>query len=109
MVGTTIGTGNIWRFPRIMATNAEEGGKLFTNWYQWLVLIFFQFLGALVFLMVWFLFLLIWSIPLNLIQYGVGRYTKVCAVESFAKLIGPSYRWLGGFIVGTNLLIGYMR
>ncbi len=63
--------------------------------------------GALVFILVWLLFLFIWSIPLNLIQYGVGRYTKLCTVESFARLIGPSYRWLGGFIVGVNLFIGY--
>ena len=26
MLGSVIGTGNIWRFPRIMATHAEEGG-----------------------------------------------------------------------------------
>ena len=29
MVGTTVGTGNIWRYPRILASNAEEGG-----WYR---------------------------------------------------------------------------
>ncbi len=36
MIGTTVGTGNIWRFPRIMATNAEEGGAwfLFGNFQQ---------------------------------------------------------------------------
>ena len=68
--------------------------------------IIISLLGALVFILVWLLFLFIWSIPLNLIQYGVGRYTKVCTVESFDRLIGPSYRWLGGFIVGVNLLIG---
>lgn len=63
--------------------------------------------GALVFLMVWFLFLLIWSIPICLIEYGVGRYTRVSTIESFAKLLGPSYRFLGGFIAGTSLFIGW--
>lgn len=26
MLGCVVGTGNIWRFPRIMALHAEEGG-----------------------------------------------------------------------------------
>ena len=28
MLGSVVGTGNIWRFPRIMATHAEAGGWL---------------------------------------------------------------------------------
>ena len=28
MLGCVVGTGNIWRFPRIMALHAEEGGTL---------------------------------------------------------------------------------
>ena len=27
MLGSVVGTGNIWRFPRIVANNATEGGK----------------------------------------------------------------------------------
>ena len=27
MLGSVLGTGNIWRFPRIMATHAEAGGQ----------------------------------------------------------------------------------
>ena len=27
MMGSVVGTGNIWRFPRILANNATEGGK----------------------------------------------------------------------------------
>ena len=30
MLGSVVGTGNIWRFPRIMATHAEAGGWLST-------------------------------------------------------------------------------
>ena len=26
-LGSVVGTGNIWRFPRILATNSDEGGK----------------------------------------------------------------------------------
>ena len=28
MLGMVVGTGNIWRFPRIVANNATEGGKV---------------------------------------------------------------------------------
>ena len=31
MLGCVVGTGNIWRFPRIMATHAEEGGTQYNN------------------------------------------------------------------------------
>lgn len=27
MLGSVVGTGNIWRFPRIVANNAAEGGQ----------------------------------------------------------------------------------
>ena len=53
--------------------------------------------GALVFLIVWFCFLWLWSMPIILIEYGIGRFTKKSTVESFNKLLGPSYRFLGGF------------
>lgn len=28
MLGAVVGTGNIWRFPRILANNAAEGGMM---------------------------------------------------------------------------------
>ena len=62
--------------------------------------------GALVFLIVWFGFLWVWSIPIILIEYGVGRFTRKAAVESFAKLLGPSYRWMGAFLAAVTLGIG---
>lgn len=63
-------------------------------------------LGALVFLIVWFMFLCLWSIPVCLIEYGVGRYTRKSVVESFYELIGPAYRWMGAFIGIVTLAIG---
>lgn len=99
-----MGTGNIWRFPRIMATHADEGGESDIS----INLNFIIITGALVFLLVWFLFLLTWSIPICLIEYGIGRYTKKSVIESFAKMIGPSYRWMGAFITIETLAVGYV-
>ena len=49
-LGMAVGTGNLWRFPRIAAQN---GG------------------GA--FLIPWLLFLFAWSIPLLIAEFGLGR------------------------------------
>ena len=63
-------------------------------------------LGALAFLIVWALFLWLWSIPIILIEYGVGRFTRKSVIESFASLLGPAYRFMGGFQVIVGLCIG---
>ena len=51
-IGMAVGTGNIWRFPRVLAAN---GG------------------GA--FLIPWLVFLLLWSIPRLLGETAMGRHT----------------------------------
>ena len=61
--------------------------------------------GALVFLIVWFMFLWLWSIPIIIIEYGVGRFTKKAPIEAFAKLLGPSYRFMGAFQVVAGICI----
>ena len=45
-LGIAIGTGNIWRFPRIAASNGGENGA-----------------GS--FLIAWLMFLFLWSIPVS--------------------------------------------
>ncbi|MBT6781551.1 MAG: sodium-dependent transporter, partial [Candidatus Marinimicrobia bacterium] len=52
-LGIAVGTGNIWRFPRIVATNGGENGA-----------------GS--FLVAWIMFLLLWSIPLIIAEYVLG-------------------------------------
>lgn len=64
--------------------------------------------GALAFLLVWFMFLWVWSIPIILIEYGVGRFTKKSTIESYSKLIGPSYRFIGGFQAFVGFCLGYV-
>ncbi|MCW8813059.1 MAG: sodium-dependent transporter, partial [Chlorobium sp.] len=48
-IGIAVGTGNIWRFSRIVAQNG--GGS---------------------FLIPWVIFLLIWSVPLIIAEFAIG-------------------------------------
>ncbi|HAC16297.1 MAG TPA: sodium-dependent transporter, partial [Bacteroidetes bacterium] len=79
VLGIAIGTGNIWRFPRIAANNGGEDGA-----------------GA--FLIAWLTFLLLWSIPLIIAEYAIGRSTSKGTIGSFVKLIGDRFAWMGGFV-----------
>ena len=73
MLGMAIGTGNIWRFPRIAASNG--GGS---------------------FLVAWAVFLLLWSIPFLILEFGMGKSTRRGTIGSFVKTIGPKFAWMGG-------------
>jgi NSS family neurotransmitter:Na+ symporter len=90
VLGIAIGTGNIWRFPRIAAQNGGEDGA-----------------GA--FLVAWLCFLILWSIPLIIAEYGIGRNGRQGIIGSFAKLIGEKKGWMGGFIgfVATAIMFYY--
>jgi NSS family neurotransmitter:Na+ symporter len=90
VLGIAIGTGNIWRFPRIAAQNGGEEGA-----------------GA--FLIAWIIFLFIWSIPLIIAEYGLGRNGRKGVVQSFSALIGEKKGWLGGFVgfVATAIMFYY--
>jgi len=81
-LGMAVGAGNMWRFPRIAAQN-----------------------GGAAFLIPWILFLFIWSIPLLVAEFAIGRGTRRGCVGSFAKLIGERYAWMGGFIAVTTIMI----
>jgi len=82
MLGMAVGTGNIWRFPRIVA---EHGG------------------GA--FLVSWLVFLLLWSIPLILVEFGAGRMTRTGPVGALIRMMGPRYAWMGAWIAFTAVAI----
>ncbi|GFR67940.1 sodium-dependent transporter [Elysia marginata] len=86
-LGCVVGTGNIWRFPRIVANHAKHG-------------------GGLVFLIAWLLFLLLWSIPMVMIEYATGRYTRKAVVGAFRELVGPRASWCGMWISTVFFLIG---
>lgn len=75
MLGMAVGTGNIWRFPRIAAQNG--GGE---------------------FLVAWIAFLFLWSIPLILVEFGTGRRTRSGPIKALVMMIGPKWAWMGAFV-----------
>ncbi len=79
VLGIAVGTGNIWRFPRIAAQNAGEEGA-----------------GA--FLIAWILFLFVWSVPLIIAEYALGKKGRMGVVGAFARFAGEKYTWMGAFV-----------
>ena len=90
VLGIAVGTGNIWRFPRIVAANGGEDGA-----------------GA--FLVAWVVFLFAWSVPLIVAEYAMGKATRFGPVGAFGKLAGRRFGWMGGFValVATAIMFYY--
>ena len=90
VLGIAVGTGNIWRFPRIAAQNGGEEGA-----------------GA--FLIAWISCLFLFSIPLIIAEYGIGRNGRKGVIGSFIKLVGDKFAWMGSFIgfVATAIMFYY--
>ncbi len=86
IIGIAIGTGNIWRFPRIAAAN-----------------------GGGTFLIPWILFLFCWSIPLIIAEFAIGRHTRKGTIGSFVLMMGDRFAWMGGFVgfVTTAIMFYY--
>lgn len=90
VLGIAVGTGNIWRFPRIAAQNGGDSGA-----------------GA--FILAWVVCLFLFSIPLIIAEYGIGRHGRKGVIGSFIKLVGKKYAWMGSFIgfVATAIMFYY--
>jgi NSS family neurotransmitter:Na+ symporter len=82
-LGMAIGTGNIWRFPRVVAQN-----------------------GGAPFLIPWFLFLFLWSIPLLIVEFGMGKKTRMGTIGAFGSM-NPRHTWMGGFVGLCTLAITF--
>ncbi len=74
-LGMAVGTGNIWRFPRIAASNG--GGS---------------------FLVAWVIFLFLWSVPLMIVEFSFGKHARRGAIGAFLEMAGRNYAWMGGFV-----------
>jgi neurotransmitter:Na+ symporter, NSS family len=81
-IGIAVGTGNIWRFSRIVAQNG--GGS---------------------FLIPWVIFLLIWSVPLIIAEFAIGKSTRFGPVGAITKTAGEKFAWMGAFIVFVSTAI----
>ncbi|MCP4458574.1 MAG: sodium-dependent transporter [Cytophagales bacterium] len=82
-LGMAIGAGNLWRFPRLAG---QYGGS---------------------FIVLWILFLFIWSIPLLLSEFAIGKKFKSGVIGSFGKLAGKKYTFMGVFITVCTLGIAF--
>ena len=83
-------TGSGWRsgqatcggFPRIVAQN-----------------------GGAAFLIPWVIFLFVWSLPLMIAEFALGRGARRGVVGAFTTLVGGRFAWMGGFIAVTTVMI----
>lgn len=83
--GCAIGLGNVWRFPYIV-------GKY----------------GGAAFLLIYFLFLLIFGIPIMTMEFAVGRASRKSVADAFRALEPKGTKWhlFGGVgVVGNYLLM----
>ncbi len=87
-LGIAVGTGNIWRFPRIAASNGGEEGA-----------------GA--FLIAWAVILFLWSIPLIIAEYALGRKNRKSVIGSIVSTIGEKFGWMGTFIAFVSTAISF--
>jgi NSS family neurotransmitter:Na+ symporter len=85
-LGMAVGAGNIWRFPRVAT---QYGG------------------GA--FILAWAIFLFLWSLPLLMIEFAMGKSSKKGLVGAFKEFIGENYSWMGSFVafVATAIMFYY--
>ncbi|MGQ9621146.1 MAG: sodium-dependent transporter, partial [Bacteroidales bacterium] len=83
-----VGTGNIWRFPRIAAQNTSDTGA-----------------GA--YLIAWVIFLFLWSIPLIIAEYISGRKHRSGVIGVFIKGMGERFAWIGSFVAFVPLAITF--
>ena len=85
-IGIAVGTGNIWRFSRVVAQNG--GGS---------------------FLIPWVIFLLIWSVPLIIAEFAIGKSSRLGPIGAISKTAGKQFGWMGAFIVmvSTGIMFYY--
>ena len=83
-IGAAIGTGNIWRFPRMVGANG--GGS---------------------FLVPWLIFLFLWSIPLIIAEFALGKRSRTGTVGTFRLFAGNNFAWMGLWTAWISTAIGF--
>ena len=77
-LGMCIGTGNVWRFPRVCAAN---GG------------------GA--FIIAWTIAMLVFAVPLLSTEMAFGKKTRLGCIGTFRDAGGKKYTWMGFFVAAV--------
>jgi neurotransmitter:Na+ symporter, NSS family len=83
-IGAAIGTGNIWRFPRMVGAN-----------------------GGGTFLIPWLIFLFAWSIPLVIAEYAMGKRSRTGTIGTFRIFAGKKFAWMGLWTAWISSAIGF--
>jgi NSS family neurotransmitter:Na+ symporter len=83
-IGMAVGTGNIWRFPRM---TAQYGG------------------GA--FILAYTCALFLWSLPLLMAEMAIGRKTRLGPIGGFRDFLGKKFTWMGAWMVSVCMLITF--
>lgn len=74
-MGMAVGTGNIWRFPRVVGTN-----------------------GGGTFIICYFIANMLWVAPLMISEMALGRKYKKGTAGAFKEFMGKKYTWFGAWI-----------
>ncbi|UYM07272.1 sodium-dependent transporter [Solicola gregarius] len=85
-VGMAVGTGNLWRFPRVVG---EYGG------------------GAFIIAIV--VANLVWAIPVLMSESLLGSKSRLGTIGAFRDFMGRKFAWMGGFVglVTVGILFYY--
>ena len=83
-LGAAIGTGNIWRFPRMVGAN--DGGT---------------------FLIPWLFFLFVWSIPLVIAEFAWCERSCTGTIGTFRIFAGKGIAWMGLWTAWISTAIGF--
>ena len=83
-IGAAIGTGNIWRFPRMVGAN-----------------------GGGTFLIPWLIFLFVWSIPLVIAEFAMGKRSRTGTIGTFRIFTGKKFAWMGLWTAWISTAIGF--
>ena len=83
-IGAAIGTGNIWRFPRMAGAN-----------------------GGGTFLIPWLIFLFAWSIPLVIAEFAMGKRSRTGTIGTFRIFAGKKFAWMGLWTAWISTAIGF--
>lgn len=83
ILGMAVGTGNIWRFPREVASN--NGGA---------------------FLIACFIAIIIWAVPLICAESVFGKKTRFANAGAFKVLLGGHWTWIGAFCGMVCVMVG---